>query len=380
MTAGPRLRVVVIAPLRFPIRRPHAGGLESAVWSEVTALRARGHEVTFIGVRGSDFVERGSVFELPELRWPRWSSPDDERYPPGHMTRSVPALRRALEAIAARPGRYDVVSNHCLDALPVELAPELGVPMITTLHTPVDEAVAAAANRAGSDGSRFLAVSEFTKRTWATAGVESEVLLNGIDPDAWRAGRGGDDLVWFGRVVAEKAPHLAVDVARRLGRRLVIAGRVGDPVYAERVLSPLLGRDVRHVGPLDPTRLATLVGRSAAAVSTPAWAEPFGLVAPEALMTGTPVVSFAVGGVPEIAQASVGMQVVAPGDLAAMADRVDGLIRQSELDRGFRASIRASALARFSLDARVGRLEEHFAALLGDSPVLGSGRVDEFSS
>ena len=56
MTAGPRLRVVVIAPLRFPIRRPHAGGLESAVWSEVTALRARGHEVTFIGVRGSDFV------------------------------------------------------------------------------------------------------------------------------------------------------------------------------------------------------------------------------------------------------------------------------------------------------------------------------------
>ena len=59
---------------------------------------------------------------------------------------------------------------------------------------------------------------------------------------------------------------------------------------------------------------------------------------------------------------------------------MDGLIRQSELDRGFRASIRASALARFSLDARVGRLEEHFAALLGDSPVLGSGRVDEFSS
>ncbi|KQQ51183.1 MULTISPECIES: glycosyltransferase [unclassified Plantibacter] len=380
MTAGRRLRVVVVAPLRFPIRRPHAGGLESAVWSEVAALRARGHEVTFIGVRGSDFVERGSVFELPELRWPRWASPDDERYPPSHATRSIPALRRALEAVSARPGRYDVVSNHCLDALPVELAPRLGVPMITTLHTPVDASVATAANRSGAAGSRFLSVSEYTRRTWADAGVESEVLLNGIDPTAWPAGRGGEDLVWFGRIVAEKAPHLAVDVARRLGRRLVIAGRVGDPAYAERVLAPLLGRDVRHVGPLEPTRLAALVGRSAAAVSTPAWAEPFGLVAPEALMTGTPVVSFAVGGVPEIAQASVGMQVVAAGDLAAMADRVDGLIRQSELDRGFRGTIRASALARFSLEARVARLEGHFEALLSGSPMLDTGRVDELTS
>ena len=54
MKAG--LRVVVIAPLRFPIRPPHSGGLESAVWSEVTGLRARGHDVTLVAVEGSDFA------------------------------------------------------------------------------------------------------------------------------------------------------------------------------------------------------------------------------------------------------------------------------------------------------------------------------------
>ena len=43
-----RLRVLVIAPMRFPIRTPHAGGLEAAVWSEARALAERGHEVTLI--------------------------------------------------------------------------------------------------------------------------------------------------------------------------------------------------------------------------------------------------------------------------------------------------------------------------------------------
>ena len=42
-------------------------------------------------------------------------------------------------------------------------------------------------------------------------------------------------------------------------------------------------------------------------------------------MCGTPVVSFAVGGVPEIAARTVGMELVAPGDVAAMSERVEHL-------------------------------------------------------
>ena len=138
--------------------------------------------------------------------------------------------------------------------------------------------------------------------------------------------------MWFGRIVPEKAPHLAVEVARRLGRPLTIAGRIGDRDYAAETLFPLLDADVSYVGPLAPSPLAELVGRSAAALSTPAWAEPFGLVAPEALMCGTPVVSFAVGGVPEVAVRTVGMELVPPGDLSAMAERADHLITRSVED------------------------------------------------
>jgi glycosyltransferase involved in cell wall biosynthesis len=363
------LRIAVIAPLRFPIRPPHSGGLESAVWSEVTALRARGHEVTMVAVRGSDFVIPDSPFELPILDWPRGAALSDMTYPLSYEATTVPALERALEALALGAESFDVVSNHCLHPLPLRWAAKLGTPMVTTLHTPPDAAFIAAHATAGPGGSTFLSVSDFTRREWARAGLHSDVLPNGVDPHAWPEGRGGEGIVWFGRIVPEKAPHLAVDVARRLGRPLTIAGRIGDRAYAEHVLLPLIGDDVTVTGPLAPARLAAVVGGGAAALSTPAWAEPFGLVAPEALMCGTPVVSFAVGGVPEIAAGSTGMEIVGAGDVDAMAERAERLIERTAEDASFRRRIRASALRRFSLERRIGVLEDVLTELAAGTPL-----------
>jgi len=276
---------------------------------------------------------------------------------------SLPALGLALDAVAAHPERYDVVSNHCLDPLPLQRAAQLGIPMVTTLHTPVDLDAVEAHVAAAGDGSQFLSVSTHTKVQWDAAGVPSTLLPNGVDPRAWALGPGGDDLVWFGRIVPEKAPHVAVEVARRLGRRLVIAGRIGDEEYARDVMFPRLGGGVEYAGELAPEPLANLVGRSGLALATPAWAEPFGLVGPEALMCGTPVVGFAVGGVPEIAAATMGMQLVAPGDVDAMTERAAAML-PSGSDSAFRAVVRETAERRFSLDLRIDALEASFARLL----------------
>ncbi|MET1016235.1 MAG: glycosyltransferase [Leifsonia flava] len=361
------LRVVVIAPLRFPIRRPHAGGLESAVWNEVDQLRARGHDVTLIAAEGSDWLDERSEFTIPAMTWPGAARPTDDSYPPSYAARSVPALDRALDRIAATAGDYDVISNHCLHGLPLERAGDLGVPMISTLHTPVDDALVASHAAARGRRSEFLAVSEHTRLQWADAGIESTVLANAVDPQAWPLGPGGPDLVWFGRIVPEKAPHLAIEVAQRLGRGLVIAGRIGDELYADRAVLPHVGGAIRYVGQLSPVELAHLVGRSAALIATPVWEEPFGLVAPEALMTGTPVVSFAMGGVSEIAAGSVGMVTVPPGDVAALAKRVEHMIVRASREPGFRPAIRSSAEARFSLPSRISALERRFRSMLDAS-------------
>ena len=180
----------------------------------------------------------------------------------------------------------------------------------------------------------------------------------------WTPGAGGDGLVWFGRVVPEKAPHLAIEVARALGRPLTIAGRIGDRRYADETIAPRLGGGVGYVGELRPGELARLVGSSALALATPAWAEPFGLVGPEALMTGTPVVGFAVGGVPEIAAASIGMQLVEAGDVDAMAAVAREMLAVADdprLRAPLRRRVRARAVERFSIEARITALERLYA-------------------
>ena len=50
----PALRIALIAPNRFPIRQPFAGGLEAHVWHLTRALGQQGHHVTLFAATGSD--------------------------------------------------------------------------------------------------------------------------------------------------------------------------------------------------------------------------------------------------------------------------------------------------------------------------------------
>jgi len=105
---------------------------------------------------------------------------------------------------------------------------------------------------------------------------------NGVDSRRWPLGPGGAGLVWFGRFTPEKAPHLAVEPALRAHRPLVLAGTLSDSVYFAERIAPRLSDEVRYAGYLDQNALDRLVGGSAAALVTPTWDEPYGLVIAEA--------------------------------------------------------------------------------------------------
>ncbi|MBH0244676.1 glycosyltransferase [Streptomyces cavourensis] len=160
----------------------------------------------------------------------------------------------------------------------------------------------------------------------------------------WQPGPGGDDLVWSGRIVPEKGTHLAIEAAEQSGRGLRIAGPVGDTEYFEACVRPRLGRTITYEGHLHQPDLCKLVGSSAAAVVTPCWDEPYGLVVAEALACGTPVCGFARGALPEIITPACG-RLVRPGDSAALAKAVEPTIGLS------RADARRYAEAFCSMDA-----------------------------
>jgi len=114
-------------------------------------------------------------------------------------------------------------------------------------------------------------------------------------------------LVFLSRIERIKGAHKAIEIARRTGRRLLLAGNYSDSgeagEYWNNEIRPQIGRDgIEYVGPVDDVQKNELLGAAAAMVVPIEWDEPFGIVFAEALACGTPVISSPRGALPEIVE------------------------------------------------------------------------------
>jgi len=111
----------------------------------------------------------------------------------------------------------------------------------------------------------------------------------------------GDYLLFFGRIHPDKGVYEAIQVAQRVGRKLVIAGIVQDQEYFEARVEPYLDGDaVEYVGAVGPAERSQLLGGALALLHLISFDEPFGLSLVELLACGTPVIAFRRGSIPEI--------------------------------------------------------------------------------
>ncbi|MFJ5812070.1 glycosyltransferase [Streptomyces sp. NPDC093093] len=323
------LRVALIASARFPIREPFAGGLEAHTWWLAHVLRKRGHHVELFAAPGSDPALGARA--LP-VRRPRLSdAARSDISMPSAMWMEEHHAYLGLMLDLARDGehRFDVVHNNSLHHLPVAMASALRVPMVTTLHTPPTPWLESAITVQDNCPVTFTAVSRFTAGAWQATVPAARVVRNGIDTDFWKPGLGGGDLVWTGRLVPEKAPHLAIEAARTAGVPLRVAGPISNRAYFREQIAPLLGQGVRYIGHLERHGLVELLGSASAALVTPGWDEPYGLVVAEALACGTPVCGFDRGALSEILTPDCGL-LAPPGDVEALAELIP---RAMKLDR-----------------------------------------------
>jgi glycosyltransferase involved in cell wall biosynthesis len=352
------VRVALIASSRHPVAEPFAGGLEAHVWALADGLRRRGHAVTLFAGPGSD--PRLGV-ELLDLRRPHLSAAarqDASMTAPEWLDEHHAYLQLMMGLMRTGAERFDVVHNHSLHHLPIAMAAAVPVPMVSTLHTPPTPWLESALQAGdGAPSVTFAAVSRHTARAWAHAAPAARVIHNGVDVGHWRPGPGGGPLVWSGRLTPEKGAHLAIDAARRAGRPLVLAGPCSDRAYFDAEIAPWLdGERTAHRGHLDHRELAALLGGASAALVTPCWDEPYGLVVAEALACGTPVVGFARGALPELVDDRCA-RLVAPGDVAALARAI------GEIPALSRTAARRRAVETCSLEGMVDRYAELYATL-----------------
>jgi glycosyltransferase involved in cell wall biosynthesis len=180
------------------------------------------------------------------------------------------------------------------------------------------------------------------RKFWQQGATRCHVIQNGIDMATLTfQPHGGEGLLFLGRIEEKKGPDLAVQVARALGRPLILAGPVVDEEVFDRAIRPFLNGQVRYVGVVNHRQKTELFGRAACVLMPSRWEEPFGLVAIEAMACGTPVVALARGALPEIVEP--GLTGYLSRNEEALADLVT---RAVQLDR---AAIRTRAAARFDV-------------------------------
>ncbi len=304
------MRIAVIAPGRHPIAEPYPGGLEAYCGVLVDGLRKRGHEVDLYAAAGSEGHVR--EFEFPTVEWAGATAMEtDHTYPPGHCEKEDAAFARLRAHLEVSD--YDVVHNNSLHP---ELLLATSLPLVTTLHCPPVDRMAEVAP---VSTSIFTAGSEPTAASWGLP--DTMVIPNAVDPEVWTVGPGGDAAVWFGRIVPEKGPHLAIDACRQAGINLTLVGRRANPGYWNAEIAPRLGDGVEWIGSLTHTQLAEQVRHARVTVITPEWEEPFGLVSIESMSCGTPVAAFARGGMAAILEGSPCPSVPA-GDVDALAQAI----------------------------------------------------------
>jgi glycosyltransferase involved in cell wall biosynthesis len=327
------MRIAVIAPPWYTIPPSGYGGIEWVVSLLADGLVDRGHEVTLFAPPGSQ-TEAELVPPLGEV-------------PPAELIGDP--WYEAAHAVSAydRAGEFDLLHDHT-GPVGASIGAMSDCPTIHTLHGPFTDQTAMLYRRIAR-GHWFVAISQSQRAMGPPTLRWAGVVYNGIPTDRYPFRTDKDDYLCFlGRADQEKAPHLAIQAARRAGRRLVMCVTTKNQrerAYWEERVEPLLGEDVEVRGECDQQQKTELLAGAAGLLFPVQWPEPFGLVMTEAMACGTPVIAWRNGSVPEVvADGQTGFIVDSVEDMAAAVDRLGELDPQA---------MRARVTERFSAEAMV---------------------------
>jgi glycosyltransferase involved in cell wall biosynthesis len=336
-TSQAPLRIAQVAPVATTVPPAKSGSVEQMTSLLTEGLVARGHQVTLFATGGSKTAATLSA-TFPRGYWHDTSMWPWEMY---ELLNIAAAVERARE--------FDLI-HYQAAYYPMSLAFTrlTPVPIVQTLHHAPSETEVALWARYPE--APFVAISKEQTRLLRGATVVATVL-HGLDTDRFVFRDSPDDyLLFLGRFSEGKGTLQAIEVARRVGLRLILAGaEVG--YYREAIAPHVDGINVVYAGEADFAAKVSLYGGARALLYPIQAGEPFGLVLTEAMACGTPVVALDRGAVREIVDD--GVTGLVTGSLDQM---VNELPRVFALDR---RRVRQHAVSRFGVDRMV---DEYVAA------------------
>jgi glycosyltransferase involved in cell wall biosynthesis len=332
-----KMRIAHVAPVATTVPPPKSGSVETMTSLLTEGLVARGHDVTLFAT-GDSRTKARLAATYPQGYWHDLNMWPWELY---EMLNLAHAVERAAE--------FDIIhyeaAYYPMSLAFTRLCP---TPILQTLHHSPSAAEVKLWSRYPE--APFVAISNEQARLLTGVNVV-DTVLHGIDTDRFTFRETPEDyLLFLGRFTEGKGVLQAIEIAKRLGMRLILAA-ADDAYYRETIAPHVDGRLITYFGEADFTAKVALYGGARALLYPIQAREPFGLVLAEAMACGTPVAALDRGAVREVVDD--GVTGIVFDDLERM---VNELPRVFDLDR---RQVRTQAVARFG----VARMVEGYLAV-----------------
>jgi glycosyltransferase involved in cell wall biosynthesis len=336
------MRIAQIAPLHERVPPRLYGGTERVVSYLTEELVRQGHDVTLF--TSGDSKTTAKLVRCCDMALRLNPSVKD----------ALPYHVIMLDEVRQRSDEFDVLHFH-IDFLQAPLLHDIADRSVTTQHGRLDLPDLSLFYRVFRE-LPLVAVSNDQRRYlphahWA--GTVHHGLPRDLIPFQPRPPHGGY-LAFLGRIAPQKGPDRAIEIAARAGMRLKITAKVDrvDQTYWEQQIRPMVEAhpNVEFMGELDESEKAAFLGGAAALLFPVDWPEPFGLAMIEAMASGTPVIAFRRGSVPEVVKDGTSGFIVDTVEEALKAVRRIASLDRAKVRAEFERHFTAERMARDYLD------------------------------